>query len=143
MEKFFGFIGLLRPPYMLENGDRDNIEKSQLYEVRVRRWRWMVFYSITGISSALIMHIALVCGYLPMFFPGFALASDQRATQSQVTAIRIEQLEARLFNLRKGQCDAIREGKSGLAYGQQIQPLARLYRELTGDTYRLAECSEL
>lgn len=105
----------------------------QLKFTRDLLWRLMVTF-----------HMAYAWGYLAWLgIHGFASAEEQKATQAQVAAIRIEQLEARMFDLRIKQCDAIRRGESPRVYTVELQGKIITYRELTGNNPQLPACNEL
>lgn len=90
----------------------------------------------------LAMHVILACGLTP-FFAGFALASEQKASAAQIGQILENQVGQQIFNLKVQQCIALKEGKSGLVYAQQIDEKQREYVKLTGREKVLPSCDEL
>lgn len=131
------------PPHPADSEGETEAERSQSYELMTRRWRWKMFAGVVGAWVVILSMVTASFGVFPAVYEGFAKAADQRATQSDVTAIRVEQLEARIFSLRKDMCVSIEAGKGGGVYWEQLKPLLRLYYDLTGQTYQLPECREL
>lgn len=106
-------------------------------------WRWFMAGGIVGTAGALAIHIALACGFLGGVWPGFARADDTNKIKDEVQVARVENLEARIFDLRVAQCAAIREGKSAQAFTIQLQSLLQKYVNITQRSPNLPICEEL
>jgi hypothetical protein len=98
---------------------------------------------IVGTAGVLAIHIALACGFLSGVWPGFAKADETTKIKEEVQVTRVENLEARIFDLRVSQCAAIREGKSAQVFTIQLQTLLQKYAQLTRTTPNLPICEEL
>lgn len=107
-------------------------------------WRYFVAGSIVVLYGGLATHIALACGFMTALFPGFAKADGQSKLQSQVTELRLEGIETKLWDLRIRQCEAWSKQKPTIAFTEKIRETQRKYAELTnGHLYELPDCREL
>ncbi len=77
-----------------------------------------------------------------MGFDGFARAGEVRQVTADLRNIRIEQIEARLFETRIKQCAATTDDARQF-YREKIQGLLKLYADLTGHLYEIPKCDEL
>jgi hypothetical protein len=88
--------------------------------------------------------ILWVTGWLSAFgFPGPARAAEVAAAREEARLARIEGLEARMFDLRVKQCEAIKAGESARIYTIQLQQLMDRYFGLTQRQPSLPICEEL
>lgn len=92
------------------------------------------------------LHIALVCGFITMFFPGFVKADTYndlqktiQHTQQEVSQLRADDIGTAIFNARERQCKT--PANKG-AYTLEMVRLMDLYFKLSGHTYNLRDCSE-
>jgi hypothetical protein len=97
---------------------------------------WEVFVSITSMG---LVGVAV----LTFIGNGFALAKDQRSTEKQVIATRLEQLEWRMFDLRVKQCEAIKRGESPQVYTVQLAEQMKTYRAIAGRDPDLPRCEQV
>lgn len=139
----FNKLALIVPPHPDDYAGETDEEREKRFQIGVRRWRWKMFYAVSGVWVMVLAMMAASFGVFPAVYQGFASAEDQQTTQGQVTAVRVEQLEAQLFNLRKDQCAALKEGRSGGAYWQQMQVLIDTLYALTKKVYIPIPCNEL
>lgn len=108
----------------------------------VRGWRYLVVAFTAANSIILAGHIVLACGLTP-FFSGFAYASDQKSLVQEQKTARVEFIEARIFDLRVRQCEAINKGDNPQPYTIQLQQVWAKYRDVTGREPQVPSCREL
>lgn len=106
-------------------------------------WRWFVVVGLAVNTLVLVINMLLEWGVLSTVFPGFAYASEQHLAQTQIVAVRIEQLEWRIFDLRVKQCEAINRHESAQVFTVQLDELIKRYREITQRRPDLPECPEV
>lgn len=101
-------------------------------------------------------NILLVWGFLPFIFVGFEHRADVVAqiAQSQEhfeqtvkrasDEIKANMLQARIFNYRMAQCQAIKTGNGAAAQSlnQQIEDARGDFFQITGAPYDLRPCNE-
>lgn len=95
--------------------------------------------------------VALLCVFalwsLGLFgglgFPGMARAADVQQVAGDVKEIRVSQLSASIFGMRRDQCAAIKDGRAATAYTQQLHDLLDKYFYLQGRPFDLPGCNEL
>lgn len=86
-------------------------------------------------------------------FPGFARADEAQTKEERMNAqlkslaqevkdIKIDQLEQRIYDIRRLQCTASSTDSTRF-YSDQITKMHRAYFELTGITLSLPECREV
>lgn len=109
---------------------------------QVRAWRYFIVAITVTNSLSIAGHIALACGLTP-FFGGFAIAADTRVAAAEVKQARVEFIEARLFDLRVAQCQAIKRGDNPQAFTIQLQQQWQRFREVTGRDPQIPTCAEL
>lgn len=97
---------------------------------------WEIFVSLTSLSLVALAAITFLGN-------GFAYAKDQKSTEKQVVATRLEQLEWRMFDLRVKQCDSIKRGESPQVYTIQLGQLMKNYREISGKEPDLPKCEQV
>lgn len=140
--KFFQLLFYVRPPNLLENGDRDLVEKVTSFNSRVHTWRWAVsFWTVVSV----LMWIAFAAyaeGRLP-FYAGYATQEEVKGMKVQIDRVEIRQLEITLLLTRQGQCGAIKKGGDSTFYTQRLNELLRDYRQITGENWRIPDCSEV
>jgi hypothetical protein len=73
----------------------------------------------------------------------FASVGDVSSLQRDVTALRVEQIERNAFDLHVRACEATKNGMSARPYREQLEPILRRYRELTGGIMTLPACGDL
>lgn len=97
----------------------------------IRRWRITI-----GIASAILyLHVLIACGVFQYLgFSGFAYASD-------VSTIKSEILEEKIFDARLRQCTATTQ-ESRLFYAEKVQELLARVNWSKGQ-YRLPSCDEI
>lgn len=112
---------------------------------QVQAWRWFVA-SISGATTlALILHIAIACGYLTAVHPGFAKASDLQEIRDERRNERVTDLEAKILEAREKQCSLMaREQPPQLKalYTANLQKMLVEYLKLTGTAYPLPACTD-
>ena len=94
------------------------------------------------------LHIAMACGLLTMFFPGFATAGQWSMQeqvlaqqQTQINSLARANLGAQIFYMREKQCKALPGTKE--VYTNQLNALYDNYRAVSnGQGYRLPGCEE-
>lgn len=116
----------------------------------VAKWRMMHF--ILGV--VMITFMLWTLGAFAMAgFPGFVRADDAQGKGEKVNSqlamlsqevknIKIDQLEQRIYDIRRLQCTA-NSSDSTRFYTEQITKMHRAYFELTGITLNLPECREV
>lgn len=98
---------------------------------------------VVGWRALLVLHIAVACGWMAWAgMPGFAYASDVTSVRNDVSSIKVELLEQRIFDTRLRQCEST-SAEPRTFYREKLQELMRKYRELTAADYRLPGCEEL
>jgi hypothetical protein len=110
---------------------------------RIYRWRLTLAGVVVLMAGTISAHIALACGFLPVFFPGFANASDVQALNVQQTAMRQESLESALYNMQRDKCLALSGGnmQAALVQDQRIREKMAVYRQIShGQNYDLPPC---
>lgn len=137
-----GLLKMLRPPRMLENGDRDLVEKVQLYEVRLRRWREIVWYALLVLTAGLATEVSLSWG-LTRFYDGFEpkTKAELSAAEASRRTTRIETrlLEQSLLSIRQGQCRSTTKSY----FTERLNELMGEYQHLTGREWREPACDEV
>lgn len=105
----------------------------------VARWRLVVF----AVLVMMMIHIAWACGWLDYLHlgKGFAYADDVKDAQSEVTSIKLELIEQRLFETRIRFCKA--DEGSRRIYTEKIRDLMGKYQSITRLQYQLPDCKEL
>jgi hypothetical protein len=85
-----------------------------------------------------------VTGWLGTFgYPGPARAIEMNIIKEEARSTRLEGLEARMFDLRVKQCEALKAGESQRAFTVQLQQLQEKYASLTMRRLDLPTCQEL
>jgi hypothetical protein len=98
---------------------------------------------VVGWRALLVVHIAFACGWLAWTgISGFAYASDVQNVSDDVSAIKVELLEQRIFETRLRQCQS-ESAEPRTFYREKLQELLRKYRELMAADYALPGCREL
>lgn len=98
---------------------------------------------VVGWRMLLVVHILFACGWLAWAgLPGFAYAADVTSVRNDVSSIKVELLESRIFDTRVRQCEST-TAEPRTFYREKLQELLRKYRELTAADYRLPSCGEL
>lgn len=88
--------------------------------------------------------ILWVTGWLGTFgYPGPARATEMTAVKEEARVARIEGLEARMFDLRVKQCEALKANESPRVFTIQLQQLMERYWSLTQRQPQLPSCEEL
>lgn len=104
------------------------------------RWRLAVF----AVLVVMIGHVIWACGWLDRFGVGggFAYAADMIRVSDDVSSIKVELIEQKLFDTRVRQCSA-QSREPRIFYSEKLQELMRRYRELTESDYNPPQCTEL
>lgn len=114
--------------------------KAQAHEQHIQKWRWTIAIT-TGVSTlALAFHIALACGFLGMFHPGFASAADVEQIRYERKVERQTDLEQKILETRKEQCGATGQLKS--LYTSNLQKMLTEYERLAGSAYPVPDCTD-
>src|SRR4051812_30008198 len=71
---------------------------------KIYRWRVYTAGTVILMAAAIGTHIALACGFLPAFFPGFASAADMQTMAVQQRVMRAEILGDAIYTMQKDQC---------------------------------------
>jgi hypothetical protein len=88
--------------------------------------------------------ILWVTGWLTTFgYPGPARATEMASVKDEARITRVEGLEARMFDLRVKQCEALKAGESPRVFTIQLQQLLDRYWALTLRQPSLPSCEEL
>lgn len=88
--------------------------------------------------------ILWVTGWLSSFgYPGPARATEMTSVKDEARVTRIEGLEARMFDLRVKQCEALKANESPRVFTVQLQNLLDRYWALTQRAPSLPTCEEL
>lgn len=128
---------------MLENGNRDNVELVHLYELRVRRWRDMVWWTLLLLLAWAAVETCLAWGVVPHLFGGFEPRNTAEAVDSNLrkdtVEIRTRLLEQSLLSTRQGECMASQKSY----FTERLDELTREYHSLTGQAWRVPDCSEV
>lgn len=103
----------------------------------VIRWR----ISVMCACMLFGVHVMWACGLLPGL-NGFAMAAEVQEIERDVTAIRRELLEARIFDTRVKQCTA-ESVAARRFYAEKQRDLINGYIDLTGREPALPGCREL
>lgn len=106
------------------------------------RWRWVVFMSIVGLGSGLMLHVALACGYLPAVSPGFASTSDTKAIQRRVDLIAILSIEHEI-RWKTGELCKTTDYRQREDLNAEVSRLQRDYRDILGVWYNVPSCDKL
>lgn len=138
LEKAITLLSLLRPPRITENGGLSLAERTQLYDARVKRWRWTVFYALIAIIMFQVIDTSLSWGLTP-FYPGFQPRDAALAAESRTARIELRLLEQDLLTTRIGQCQAIDKRY----FTERLSELRREYRKITGQRWEIPECAEV
>jgi hypothetical protein len=128
----------LKPPHMLENGDRENHERVQYFQFKEHRWRWCVFITLMSLITWSILHTMLAWGWSPAY-AGFQTRSEAAAESSRTARIELRLLKQDLIATRTEQCRS--DGKR--FYTERLDDLLREYQLITGQTWRIPACAEL
>lgn len=161
---------MLRPPHPLDDGgkDSDPVYRAQLYEVRVRDWRWRVNHTVLILALfALAVIWAVSPGGLPMlgaiaWANGTDLKIQAAINPLQNKVDKIEQqtrqikeqqenkelndLRQKLFETRIAQCKARGNGKGNGGdnpYSNKMRELQDLYFSLAHVYYSVSDCADL
>lgn len=98
---------------------------------------------VVGWRALLLAHVAFAFGWLAWAgLPGFAYAGDVTSVRNDVSSIKVELLEQRIFDTRVRQCESA-SAEPRTFYREKLQELLRKYRDLTAADYRLPSCGEL
>lgn len=159
---------LLRPPHPLDNGgaDADLAYRTQLYETRVREWRWRMNHTLLGVVCFCLMLLwALSPAGVPMLGSiAWANGTDEKIKtavapiQSKVDEIAaqtkaikdrqvakdLSDLRQKLFETRVAQCRARGKGEvKDNPYTIRMGELQDLHWALTQTYYLAAACEDL
>lgn len=87
---------------------------------------------------------ALAIGMIPLFFSGFASASDLNEQVALNKQIRVEQLDTKLYDTRGRQCAAIQNHNSAALQSetQRLQEKLVDYARVAERPYRVPGCDE-
>lgn len=107
-----------------------------------QRWRWFVFAGIIGLALSLGIHIALACGYIPMFFAGFASSQDTKNIQTRVDVIASISLE-REMRFKAGELCLTKDPKVKQILEDDISKLQREYYDIEKRYYPIPSCRDL
>lgn len=103
-------------------------------------WQWWVFLKL----SALLLFAAWALGlFATVGFQGLARASDVDGLRQEVRDGRIEDVGAKIFEMRVKQCNGETPVVLRQALGEQIAKQMLLYFQLSGEPYQLQNCDEL
>lgn len=112
----------------------------------ITAWRWMVALTLGVTSLGLAAHIAIACGYLSFFHPGFARADEiskvdakVQAVSDDIKAARIAQLKVGILDAKQKQCSAA-PGVRAL-YTDSLQNMIIEYEQLAQRRYPLPDCA--
>lgn len=111
----------------------------------VQKWRNAVGISLVVLAAVFTAHLALACGWFPAVYGGFAKADDLSTLKDTVNEIRVYQVEAGLFTVRREQCAAVAGDnlQARAFYSEKLTGLQRQYWSLVGHDYPLPACGEL
>lgn len=93
-----------------------------------------------GWRLALVVHIAFACGWLGFLgLPGFAMASDQKATDTKLTKILQLQISDRIRSLSYERCLLIGQDQKARK-ASEIEEWQLQYRQISGERYPEPGC---
>lgn len=101
-----------------------------------------MFASIVGLITALSMHIAIACGYLPAVGSGFALEADQRVIARHINLITTLSIQS---EIRAKTLELCHEGgpDKRAELNRDIDKLQYEYKEVAGEWYTVPACDKL
>ena len=130
----FGLAFNLIPP---TDADPEHVRK---YHITLSLW-------ILAMTIGGGLHIAMACGFMTMFFPGFATAGQWNMQeqalaqqQRQINGLELANFGAQLFTMREKQCKAPSGSKD--VYTNQLNALYDNYVALAKQAPRLPGCEE-
>lgn len=138
IERALTILSMLRPPRIHENGGESLATRTQLYEYRIRRWRWTVFYALLLIIAVQVADLTLSWGLSPAY-AGFQPKAEAQAGESRTARIELRLLEQDLLTTRIGQCQALDK----TYFTQRLSELRREYQKITGQAWEIPDCSEV
>lgn len=107
-----------------------------------QRWRWVVFVSIIGLTSSLLLHIALACGYIPALYAGFASATATEDIQRRVDVIATLSLQHEIRSKAIELCIEKSQDKRN-ELNDDISKLQKEYHDIAQTWYAIPGCSQL
>lgn len=138
IDKAITALSMLRPPLIHENGEKSLAEKTQLYDYRVRRWRWTVFYALLIIISFQAVDMTLSWGLSPVY-AGFQPKDQALAAETRTARIELRLLEQDLLTTRIGQCEAANKKY----FTERLSELRKQYSTMTGQAWEIPLCKEV
>jgi FtsZ-binding cell division protein ZapB len=107
-----------------------------------QRWRWLVFTSLIGAYTVILLHIVLACGLLPTVYPGFALASEEKDVQKRIDVIASLSLEHEIRDKTFQLCHEQDQRKRD-ALNDELSKLQREYYDISKNWYNVPSCGLL
>ena len=108
----------------------------------VRAWRVYMAVMTSLTALGLSFHIALACGLLAPWYPGFASAAEVHALQEAAKQDRVTRLQVEILDLRQKQCRAEAGSEIKRLLTIPLQDNLQTYKTLTGVDYPLPACSD-
>ena len=105
-------------------------------------WRLTLAGTVIAMAGMTTLHVALACGFLPAFFPGFANAADVRQMANEAREGRIESLDSDIYQKTKDWCVQLSNGNLGAAQALDllIREKKMAYFKLSGQQYPQPPC---
>lgn len=164
----FNWLSGFRPPHPLDNGEKEIVEKLQMYEHRLRAWQWKVFYTMSYLTIVSWMIFVVLTTGIPAFgvsrvtwageIDGKVIAAVQpvadevSSIKGKLAAIKLTQDQATLVNLKQqlfetkvAHCKAkkLKPLEQNNPYTNRLAELQDAFFALTGRAYPLPICDDL
>ena len=141
-------LKFLLPPKIHDNGDKDLIYKTQIYELRKKQWEYRIGWTVLFLVLSTFLICGLSWGWTP-WYTGFELRAEAQTINSglsnKLNLILENALEEQIRSKLQIRCNTSdRAFKSELYYEiNGPNGLERQYYDMTGRGYRQPDCSEL
>lgn len=111
----------------------------------IYRWRLAIAGGVLFLSGSVTTHIALACGFLPAFFPGFARAGEVSDIKQTLVAMRADTLRGQIVEAVKDQCAAKDQKNFAAERAATDRKYGRIdeYRKVTGHDPDVPQCWEV
>jgi len=106
------------------------------------RWQWAIAASVIGLSAALLVHVALACGFVPSVFAGFASSEQMTKIESEISMITVLNLSQEMREDQMERCKT-KDDDMKFKLSGDLDRMELYYTRMTHTAYALPACGDL